>query len=42
LVFAEEVTQLFIASRQFDWYDLSADFLGILVAEIFSRWRRRK
>jgi VanZ family protein len=42
LVFAEEVTQLFIASRQFDWYDLSADFFGILVAEIFSRWRRRK
>jgi len=31
-VIAEEISQMFIPSRTFDWIDLSADFVGILSA----------
>ena len=33
----EEITQIWIPSRTFDWGDLMANYVGILVAECISR-----
>jgi VanZ family protein len=34
---AEEISQLFIRGRHFDWSDLAADVLGIAVADWLAR-----
>jgi VanZ family protein len=39
---AEEFTQKNIPSRTFDWRDLAADFVGIMVFDILSRCVLRK
>jgi len=39
LVTLEECSQLLVAARRFELFDLLADYLGILVAEIVTRRR---
>lgn len=40
-VVAEEMSQMFISTRTFDLLDLSADFLGMMVASMAAfRWRK--
>lgn len=36
----EEVSQLYFPSRTFDWFDLLADVVGIVVATVIYRWKR--